>query len=420
VEKRGAYCKVDEETGGLVDIVTYRKDEGILCTIERAALDFYLYLTDSVLVRLFDVTRWDNSFVMWHDDLKKAALTDKVNEIYARRGLNLTKDGAKEAGYIRGVQIIRQQQSNKQLAREHSFVGRKNKQYATFIAIDWKHDKTQECSCDPDKLGNYFVASDLPYEISPAFFRPEVMLRYKQDTDKYTIDAHSISCRGAWYLRYSSNDAGQIQVYLIDLSHLPYKEQLYWKAFNENPKAGISEHIYKRDFLASWDLPHDPLEALKQMIKDFPAANYCGEKLVIMRSPKDKQLAKLTYVMSDSNKEWEDQILELAKVLGDGLNKTGLRKIAKYFTCDDPQAGSINLLKKCLEAKKLETEIIQSIIQPLQTIFALRSTGIAHMGREAPDVNLQNHHRKLVEDCEKSMEQLAELIRSGVLDVSQV
>lgn len=165
-------------------------------------------------------------------------------------------------------------------------------------------------------------------------------------------------------------------------------------------------------------MPHDPLEALKQIIKDFPTANYRGEKLVILRNAKDKQLAKLTYVMSDSTKEWEDQILELAKVLGDGLNKTGLRKIAKYLKCDDPQAGSINLLKKCLEAKKLETELIQSIIQPLQTIYTLRSTGIAHTGRDAPEVNLQNHHRKLVEDCEKSMEQLAELTRSGFLDVS--
>ncbi|HVB20649.1 MAG TPA: hypothetical protein VNG51_01710 [Ktedonobacteraceae bacterium] len=418
VEKRGAYCKVDEETGDLVDIVTYQKDEVILCTIERAALDFYLYLTNSVLVRVFDVTRWGGSFVMWHNDLQKANYTDNVNEIYARRGLNPTKDGAKEAGYIRGIQIIRQLQTNRQLAREHSFTGRKNTQYATFIALDWKHGKTQECSCDPDKLGNYFVTSDLPYEISPAFFRPEVILRYKQDTDKYTIDDHSITCRGAWYLRYRTNDPGQIQVYLIDLSHLPYNEQLYWKAFNENPKAGISEAVYKRDFQGSWDLPHDPLKALKQSIKDFPSTNYRGEKLGILRSPKEKQLAKLTYVMSDSTKEWEDQILELAKILGDGLNKTSVRKIAKYLKCDDPQVGSINLLKKCLETKKLETEIIQSIIQPLQTIYALRSTGIAHMGREAPKVNLQQHHRKLVEDCEKSMEQLAELIRSGFLDAS--
>ena len=418
VEKRGAYCKVDEETGDLVDIVTYSNNDEILCTIERDALDFYLYLTEHVLVRVFDVTRWGGSFGGWHNNIKHATCTDKVNELYARRGLKLTKDGAKEAGYIRGIQIIRQQQSNRQLARAYSFLGRENKQYATFIAIDWKHEKTQECSCDPDKLGNYFVASDLPYEISPAFFRPEVMLRYKQDPDKYTIDGHSITCRSAWSLRYSTNDPGQIQVYLIDLSHLPYQEQLYWKAFNENPKAGISEHVYKRDFQGSWDLPHDPLEALKQIIKNFPSAKYRGEKLVILRSPTEKQLAKLTYVMSDSIKEWEDQILELAKVLGDGLSKTSLRKIAKHLKCDDSQAGSINLLKKCLDAKKLESEIIQSIIQPLQTVYALRSTGIAHIGMDAPEVNLQQHHRKLVEDSEKSMEELDELISSDFLDVS--
>jgi hypothetical protein len=104
--------------------------------------------------------------------------------------------------------------------------------------------------------------------------------------------------------------------------------------------------------------------------------------------------------------------------IGKSIRKTSLRKIAKHLKCDDPQAGSITLLKKCLEAKKLEPEIIQSIIQPLQTVYALRSTGIAHIGRDAPEVNLQQHHRKLVEDCEKSMEQLTELIRSDSLDVS--
>jgi hypothetical protein len=121
--------------------------------------------------------------------------------------------------------------------------------------------------------------------------------------------------------------------------------------------------------------------------------------------------------MTDSPKEWEDQILELAKVLVDGLSKTELRKIAKYLNCDDSQLGSIKLLKNCLEAKGLETDGIQIIIQPLQTLYGLRSTIAAHAGRSAPDVNLREHHRKLVEDCGKSMERLAELIQTGYLDV---
>ena len=78
VEKRKAYCKVDEETGDLLDIVTYQRDDGILCTIERAALDFYLYLTDSVLVRVFDVTRWGDSFDMWHEEIGRASCRERV------------------------------------------------------------------------------------------------------------------------------------------------------------------------------------------------------------------------------------------------------------------------------------------------------------------------------------------------------
>ncbi len=418
VNQRNAYCKVDGDTGDLLDLITFSRDDGILCTIDRTSLDSYLFLTDSVLIRVFDVTQWSNSFNGWHDDIKKDTYTDKAHELYARRGLNKADDGKKEAGYVRGVQIIRQEQPNSKLMREFSWISKKKKDYATFIALDWKHEKVQECTCDPKKLGNYFVKSDFPYETTPAFFNPEVMLRYKQNTDKYTIGPHTISCRGAWYLRYSSNDADQIQIYLIDLAHLPTREQLYWKTFNEKPKAGVAEHVYKRDFLGSWDLPHDPLEGLKQTISNFPCVKYRGEKIAILQCPTDKQLAKLTYVMTDSSKEWEDQILELAKLFGDGLNKKELRKIAKHLMCDDSQLGSMNLLKKCLETKGLDAQDIQHIIQPWQTLYGLRSSGIAHTGRHAPDVNLKDYHKKQVEDCEKSLVKLAELISTGYLDIS--
>lgn len=66
------------------------------------------------------------------------------------------------------------------------------KQYTTFIAQDWKHDLVHECSCDPGHLGNYFVESDLPFQTSPAFFRPEVRLKYKANPDKYQMEGRSI------------------------------------------------------------------------------------------------------------------------------------------------------------------------------------------------------------------------------------
>jgi hypothetical protein len=45
------------------------------------------------------------------------------------------------------------------------------------------------------------------------------------------------------------------------------------------------------------------------------------------------------------------------------------------------------------------------------------TTIAAHLGRSAPDEGLKGHHRKLIEDCEQAMKQLAELIRIGYLDV---
>ena len=60
------------------------------------------------------------------------------------------------------------------------------------------------------QTANYFTQSDLPFEMSPAFFHPEVLTRYKSDSDKYTLQDRSISCRGAWHLQtYDINDAGQ-------------------------------------------------------------------------------------------------------------------------------------------------------------------------------------------------------------------
>jgi len=417
VNQRNAYCKIDKDTGDLVDVITFSQDDGILCTMDRAALDSYLFLTNSVLIRVFDVTRWGGSFSGWQGDIKKDIYTDKVHELYAQRSIKLVDNGKKEAGYVRGIQIIRQDQPNSKLMREFSWISKKKKEYATFIALDWKHEKVQECSCDPEKLGNFFVESDLPYELTPAFFNPEVVLRYKQYPDKYTIDFETISCRNTWNLRYRTNDTGQIQVYLIDLAHLPTREQLYWKTFNEKPKAGVAERVYKRDFLGSWDPIPNPLGVLKHTISKFPRIKYQGEEIAIMRCPTEKQLAKLTYVMTDSRKEWEDQILELAKLFGDGLDKKELRKVSKYLRCDDSQLGSMNLLKKCLETRGLDTEDVQCIMQPWQTLYGLRSSGIAHTGRNAPDVNLKDHHKHLVEDCSTSLKQLAELIRTGYLDI---
>ena len=78
---------------------------------------------------------------------------------------------------------------------------------------DLSHTLLENISTDPSATTNYFEANknSLPYEVSPAFFRPEVLLKYKADREKYTINEEHrlISCRGGRELRtYDINEAG--------------------------------------------------------------------------------------------------------------------------------------------------------------------------------------------------------------------
>jgi hypothetical protein len=138
------------------------------------------------------------------------------------------------ASYMRGVQIVEGRMTRQQAAQGHRIGPDPNKQYASFIVQDWKNEVICEVSCAPGATANYFTKSDLPFETSPAFFRPDVLLKYKADSDKYTLKDRSITCRNAWHLEtYDINEAGQVHTYLAYLRDLPYEEQLYWKAHNE-------------------------------------------------------------------------------------------------------------------------------------------------------------------------------------------
>ena len=294
------------------------------------------------------------------------------------------------------------------------------RQYATFRALDFKHGSVTECSCDPDGLGNYFVPSDKPFSTSPAFLRPEVILRYKQDPGKYSVEDRIIHCRGTWTLRYDVNDAGQVHAYLIDLSQLPYSEQLYWQSFNEDPRAAISERSFASDFNAEWDTFENPLESLKQRLTNFPKVVQQGLAVDVWRmSPEARRRGylRLAYVLTRSTKEWEDQVLALTQVLVESLSKTRLRALAKHLNCDDPQVGSLKLLRRCLDARDVDQEVIDECVKPLEELNMWRSKASAHGGGSAPTGDLRQHYRGLVERCDTAMETLAELIRAHMLDI---
>lgn len=409
VEEKNAYCRLNED-GDIEEVIKIQHTLGeILVTIKQNTLDHHLFLSKSVLLRLFDRTLCNDWIRFSEKGRQESKLHDKKNKIYARQIIAFNKENLPTAGSLRGFQIINNHLPRKKMIKILTSGRPKPQKYEKFIAYDWKHNRITSCSCDPKKLSNYFVESDEPFGTSPAFFKPDVLLKYKQNPEKYTLEQRSISYRGSWSLKtYDINRAGQVHTYLIYLGYLPHSEQLYWKSYNEKPKAKISTRAFTTDFMGEWDLSYEPLSALKKALKELEQS-----KAELWSCANLKLYQQLNYPVTDSPKEWIDEIHTLDKLVVEGLKKAYLEEIATSLNCYDKKLKSIKLLSKILETKGIDGH---EIISPLEEIHFLRTKFAGHSsGKEADNIrkdliakhgDLRKHFRVLVEITDKGIKEL--------------
>jgi hypothetical protein len=419
VEEKKAYCRLNED-GDIEEVIKIHHTHGeILVTIRQNALDNHLFLSKSVLLRLFDRTLCNDWIRFSEKSRDESNFSDKENKFYARQVIAFDKENLPTAGALRGFQIVRNHQPRKKMIRILTDGLSKPQKYEKFIAYDWKHDKIALCSCDPKRLSNYFVESDKPFETSPAFFKPEVLLKYKQNPEKYTLEQRTIRCRGSWGLKtYDINKAGQVHTYLIYLGYLPHSEQLYWKSYNEKPKTGISKRAFTTDFMGTWDLSYEPLSALKKALKELEKAN-----AEFWSCTNEKLYQQLHYPVTDSVNEWVDEIHTLDKLVIEGFKHSYLKTLATSLQCYDEKLGSIKLLKKILEAKGISEQEVDGITSPLEKIHFLRTKLAGHSsGKEADKIrkdlikqhgDFKNQFRYLVEITDKSIKALFSLFSAG-------
>ena len=91
------------------------------------------------------------------------------------------------------------------------------------------------------QLLQHAEGNSLPHELSPAFFRPEVLSKYKADRDKYTVDEEHrfISCRGAWELKIlstSTTRAKSTHTFADLQASSPIRSNFTGKSHNEESK----------------------------------------------------------------------------------------------------------------------------------------------------------------------------------------
>lgn len=415
VEDRKAYCRLDE-LGNLEDIVRiYQRGSWSVVTIRRSALDLYLYATGSVLVRLFEFDRYrEIGGIVGRPSTELVLATEDAIAQLARFGTEPNIRGA----YLRGAHVIRASEGTAERFEQQAQGRKLSREYATFVIQDLKHGDVREWFSDPAQLGNYFVQSDLPLEVSPAFFRAEVLVKYKQDSERFTVDQWQVLCRGQWSLPYKLNDAGQVFAYIKNLSSIPYQEQLHWKSYNEAPTAPIPENVVKTDFLGEFlDEVDDPLEDLKNVLRGFPAATHSGQNMALWEPGEvglERAFDEVHYVHTESRDEYLNEVGALSRCVVEGLQTKPLRALADHLGCYNPQHASIALLAACLRARGTNEGVVHEVIEPLQQLQTERLPG-AHRSNRV--VRGSARYRALVQSVRDSLKLLSDLTKAGVLDI---
>ena len=372
-----AYCRFDEN-GDLEQVVsvTARSEnvKDLLCvSFTWAPLEEYLAATKSALVRRFDFTLLRrNNFTSWPEG-PETVIRESAQLFYRQK----VDPGV--AAYTTGVQIIAPRRPYRAIFDD--LRGRpKDRKYAEFIAHDWRNKRIAKISTDPKATTNYFEAhgNSLPFELSPAFFRPEVILKYKADKDKYTIGERDITCRAAWYLQgFDVNEAGQVFAYICDLRNLPYAEQLYWQSYNEGPKAGISERAMINDFKGEFTTFKDPLQEVLSVVKSWQDTIVPWWTL-----REDRLLKNVSTPLTTSREEWAGAFMDLAKLVVEGFVITAIRaKLEKLGIAYEQKEQSIALLERLINEGADWTE--RQSLTGLRTVQRIRTKAKGHAsGRE--------------------------------------
>ena len=204
------------------------------------------------------------------------------------------------------------------------------------------------------------------------------MKKYYDTPSKYDVDSTSLSCGNYWYIEIDVNDKNLVQVYLGDLSCLPYNEQLHWRHYNTLPDGGITQSRRNRDFYGQFVDSADIMFQFRKSLTKFQQKfeSKFKFKLFLPLKPNDTFVDQSIRIpLNNEVNEFEQQILYLAKLLPDSINTNSIIKSEDNIDPSLIKLGKKNLILECfLTSNSLNTNIVSN----LHKIQNIRSTGVAH------------------------------------------
>ncbi|NEP70871.1 MAG: hypothetical protein F6K25_03880 [Okeania sp. SIO2G4] len=357
-----------------------RGDETVVAKLETDKVEVrlkevrqFLAVKEMHLAIYFDFKRYSESvldeFTQELDHKNKKDLT--YYKLRASSAENFHIANYKSFSYLCGKKLISPFPLNR--CGMWPFNDKDKENYIDFIVGMDENGDSVEYSCNPDKLPNY---PDTPNYLTPVFFQREVLAKYYAHPERYSVEDGFLRCQGLWGLKLDNNHPEYITVFLGDLASLPSDEQIYWRSYNILPEGKISKVNFERSF----QLTPAPPEQIDLMFKDcFVRFSknwkaFMGWSLFRKLAESDQHLFDALHIpLTNSQVEFDSQVLALTKILIDSLNEG---EIVKATLGGNTEEKGISKFEQFLKAHQYPN--YEQQIKFLRNLQNLRSTSVAH------------------------------------------
>lgn len=318
---------VDNENGDWEKVAEIK---GVKARIKLSLLRKYLAMRKMNLLLFFDEMRYSQQ------SFQELGLTPVTNQIVKDTDyiynysslLNCHADGNKSGGWIMGKCVLRYREKD---YNRDSF-DQDDKQYAEFIYDYDDEGEPKLHSCKKDTLSNFFVANgDNPLEMTPIFFKKEVLDKYYSNPNKYTVGDGYVGCEESWSMYVDNDHRNYVMVPLVYLGSLEYSEQLYWKGYNIpfEKEMSFSKTAYTRWIEGNFCNPMFPDLHFKFRFNQFNNKweKKFGWPLFLPLIDEDEHRYKTLHCLTTENNhsDFDEQILSMTKLVIDSLNQKCLQ-----------------------------------------------------------------------------------------------
>ncbi|OGU33508.1 MAG: hypothetical protein A2068_14985 [Ignavibacteria bacterium GWB2_35_6b] len=339
--------------------------------IKLSFIKEFLAVKKMYLAIYFDVMRFSDNLLSEIQIDKTDKIVTENNLIYSLSLRDYSTEKFRIQSWLMGKKII---EPLKKFSP--TIFDKPLQQFTSFIIGIDENGENIFYTCNEEELSDFFDKNiGLPNYLTPIFFKKDVLSKYYNNPHKYLVHDGMVERKGFWSLFIDNNHPSYVSVFLGDLGKLSYKEQLYWKHYNVYYEGGISHTSFERNIEAKFSDPELPDLYFKMKLNLFTEKwrSKFGWDLFKPLAKEDMHYLESLHIPSaDNQKEFDEQILSITKIMIDSLNE---KKLINEMNNQAKDFKSIDKLNAFLENKNITIPPMIKFFRNLQT---LRSTSVAH------------------------------------------